>query len=97
MSLLLAIVNLVPLWCSCDIESAREQNPNKVKEIQYTQQELMHVIKESYNKTKQVLWERNISLYYIKVKVEITTKALMSQGPLSMTLFFHTHTFSNLE
>jgi hypothetical protein len=65
-----------------------------VKVIQYTQQELMHVIKESYNKTRQVLWERNISLYYIKVKVEITTKALMSQDPLSMALCCNTHTLS---
>jgi hypothetical protein len=97
MSLPLAIVILSPLWCSCDIESATESKPTKVKVIQYTQQELMHVIKESYNKKKQVLWERNISLYYIKVKVEITTKALMSQGPLSMTLFSNTHTCSNLE
>jgi hypothetical protein len=52
----------------------------------------MYVIKESYNKTKQVLWERNISLYYIKVKVEITTKALMLQGPLLDDPFLqHTH------
>jgi hypothetical protein len=57
----------------------------------------MYVIKESYNKTKQVLWERNISLYHIKMKVEITTKSLMSQGPLSMTLFSNTHTCSKLE
>jgi hypothetical protein len=42
----------------------------------------MHVIRESYNKAKRVLWEINISLYYIKVKVEITTKDLMFQGPL---------------
>ena len=57
----------------------------------------MYVIKESYNKTKQVLWEINISLYHIKMKVDITTKDLMSQGPLSMSLFSNTHTFSNLE
>ena len=56
----------------------------------------MYVIKESYNKTKQVLWERNISLYHIKMKVEITTKALMLQGPLLMTLFSNTHTCSKL-
>jgi hypothetical protein len=52
----------------------------------------MYVIKESYNKKKKVLWERNISLHYIEMKVEITTKALMSQGPLSMNLFSNTHT-----
>jgi hypothetical protein len=57
----------------------------------------MYVIKESYNKTKQVLWERNISLYYIKVKAEITTKALMLQGPLLMSLCSNTHTCSNIE
>jgi hypothetical protein len=57
----------------------------------------MYVIKESYNKTKQVLWERNISLHYIEMKVEITTKALMLQGPLSMALFSNTHTFSKLQ
>jgi hypothetical protein len=78
MSLPLSISILAPLWCSCDIESAREHKPTKVKEIQYTQQELMYVIKESYNKTRLVLWERNILLYHIKMKVEITTKALMS-------------------
>jgi hypothetical protein len=97
MSLPLAIVILAPLECSYDIESAREHKPTNMKSIQYTQLELINVIKESYNKTRQVLWERNISLYYIKVKVEITTKALMSQGPLSMTLFSNTHTFSNIE
>ena len=57
----------------------------------------MYLIKESYNKTNQVLWEINISLYHIKMKVEITIKALMSQGPLSMALFSNTHTCSNLE
>ena len=50
----LAIVILAPLRCSCDIESAREHKPTKVKAIQYTRQELMHVIKESYDKTRQV-------------------------------------------
>jgi hypothetical protein len=40
----------------------------------------MYVIKESYNKTRQVLWEINILLYYIKVKLEITTEALILQG-----------------
>ena len=54
----------------------------------------MYVIKESYNKTKRVLSERNISLCYIKVKVEITTKALMLQGPLSMNLCSNTHTIA---
>jgi hypothetical protein len=66
MSLPLAIVILAPLQCSCDIESAREHKPTKVKATQCTQQELMHVIKESYNKTRLVLWERNILLYHIK-------------------------------
>ena len=54
----------------------------------------MYVIKESYNKTRLVLWERNILLYHIKMKVEIKTKALMLQGPLSMALFSKTHTFA---
>jgi hypothetical protein len=92
MLLPLAIFILAPLWCSYDIEFSNEHNPTKVREIQYTQQEFMHVIKESYNKTRQVLWEINISLYYIKVKVDITTKSLMSQGPLSMALCSNTHT-----
>ena len=54
----------------------------------------MYVNKESYNKTRLVLWERNISMYHIKMKLEITTKALMSQGPLLMALFSNTHTFT---
>jgi hypothetical protein len=62
----LAISILAPFQCSCDIEPAREHKPTKVKETQYTQQEPMYVIKESYNKTRLVLWERNISMYHIK-------------------------------
>ena len=54
----------------------------------------MYVIKESYNKKRKVLWERKILLYHIKTKVEITTKSLMSQGPLSMTLYSNTHTLA---
>jgi hypothetical protein len=38
----------------------------------------MYVIKESYNKTQQALYERIILLYHIKREREITTMALMS-------------------
>jgi hypothetical protein len=92
MSFPLAIAILSPFQFSCDIEIAREHKPTKVKATQYTQQEPMYVIKESYNKTRLVLWERNISMYHIKWKVENTTKALMFQGPLLMALFSNTHT-----
>ena len=66
MSFPLSISILSPFQCSCDIKLAREHKPTKVKETQDTQQEPMYVIKESYNKTRLVLWERNISLYHIK-------------------------------
>jgi hypothetical protein len=62
----LSIAIQAPFQCSCDTEPARERKPTKLKAIQYTEQEPMYVIKESYNKTKLVLWERNISLYHIK-------------------------------
>ena len=62
----LAIAILAPFQCSCEIEPTREHKPTKVKETQYPQQEAMYVIKESYNKTRLVLWEINISLYHIK-------------------------------
>jgi hypothetical protein len=78
MSSPLAISILAPFQCYNEIEPAMEHKPTKVKAIQYTQQELVYVIKESYNKTRLVLWERNISLYHIKMKVEIKTKSLMS-------------------
>jgi hypothetical protein len=65
-----------------------------VKATNYSQQKPMYVIKESYNKMRLILWERNILLYHIKYKVENTTYALMSQGPLSMALCSNTHTFS---
>jgi len=52
----------------------------------------MYVIKESYNNTKQVLWKRNISLHYIKMKVEITTKILdVARSPLDDSFLQHTH------
>jgi hypothetical protein len=66
MSFPLSIAILTPFQCSCDIELARYHKPTKVKETQYTQQEPMYVIKESYNKTRLVLWEINISMYHIK-------------------------------
>jgi hypothetical protein len=94
MSFPLSVSILAPFQCSNEIEPAREHKPTKVKAIQHTQQESMYVIKESYNKTRLVLWERNILLYHIKMKVEIITKSLMSQGPISMALFSNTHTFS---
>ena len=90
----LSVAILAPFQCSNEIEPAREHKPTKVKAIQHTQQESMYVIKESYNKTRLVLWERNISLYYIKWKVEIATKSLVSQGPLSMALCSKTQTFA---
>jgi hypothetical protein len=94
MSFPLAIAILALFQCSNEIEPVREHKPTKVKATQYTQKEPMYVIKESYNQTRLVLLERNILLYYIKWKVEITTKALMSQGPLSMALCSNTHTFA---
>jgi hypothetical protein len=52
----------------------------------------MYVIIESYNKKKQVLWERNITLYYIKIKVDITTKSLdVIRYPLDDPFLQHTH------
>ena len=38
----------------------------------------MYVIKESYNKTQQVLYEKIVLLYHIKCEIEITTMAFMS-------------------
>jgi hypothetical protein len=66
MSFPLAIAIVAPFQCSYDIEPGREHKPTKVKTTQYTQQEPLYVINESYNKTRLVLWERNISLYHIK-------------------------------
>jgi hypothetical protein len=66
MSFPLSISILALFQCSKDIEPGREHKPTKVKATRYTQQEPMYVIKESYNKTRLVLWERNILLYHIK-------------------------------
>ena len=65
----IAILSLFQFFC--DIEPAREHKATKVKATQYTQQEPMYVIKESYNKTRMVLWERNIFLHNINRKWRI--------------------------
>jgi hypothetical protein len=44
----------------------RQNKPTKVKTTKYIQCQPMHMIKELCNKTRVILWERDMSLYYIK-------------------------------
>ena len=54
----------------------------------------MYMIKELYNKIQDAYIGNTCIVVLSEYKVENTTYALMLQGPLSMALFFNTHTFS---
>jgi hypothetical protein len=53
----------------------------------------MYVIKESYNKIRIILWERNILLYY-KYEKESTTRSLDVVRSLPIVPYFPHTSFS---
>ena len=44
----------------------RQDKPTKVNIAKYIQCQLMHMIKDLCYKIRVILWERDMSLYYIK-------------------------------